>query len=73
MGRGVGTALIWVGVGLVVVGLIARAGRTVVVRRTCPATSASSRTRRGFFVPITSMLVVSVVATLLVNLVQRLR
>ncbi len=72
MGRGVGTALIWVGVGLVVVGLIARAGGLSWFGNLPGDIRIESNTTR-VFVPITSMLVVSVVATLLVNLVQRLR
>jgi len=72
MDRGIGLVLVWVGVGLVVLGVAVRAGALSWFGRLPGDIRVESGGTR-VFIPITSMLLVSVVATLLVNLFQRLR
>ncbi len=67
----VGNALIGAGVGLVVIGFLVRIGLFSWFGR-LPGDIRAEGERGGFFFPITSSIVISVVATVLLNLALRL-
>ena len=66
-----GNVLIAVGIGVVVVGVMVRFGWFSWFGH-LPGDIRSDGERGGFFFPITSSIVISVVATLILNLVARL-
>lgn len=70
MGRSIGPLLVVVGLGLVVVGLLAWSGALGWFGR-LPGDLRVEGQRSRLVVPITSMLLVSVVLTVVVNLVLR--
>ncbi len=66
-----GTVIIWAGVALVAVGVLVRLGLFSWFGR-LPGDIRVEGERGGFFAPITSMVLLSVVGSLLLNLVLRL-
>jgi hypothetical protein len=71
MERGTGTVIIAVGLGLVVIGLLVRAGGLSWFGR-LPGDLRLGSDGVRVFVPITSMIVVSVVLTIVINVIVRL-
>jgi hypothetical protein len=67
----VGDALIWLGVGLVVVGVLVRFGLFAWFGH-LPGDIRPAGKGGGFYFPVTSSLVVSLAATVIINLVFRI-
>lgn len=66
-----GNVLIWLGIGAIVVGIMVRLGWFSWFG-SLPGDIRSESPRGGFFFPITSSLLVSVIATIVINLVVRI-
>ncbi|HUO45717.1 MAG TPA: DUF2905 domain-containing protein [Acidimicrobiia bacterium] len=66
-----GTLIIWLGIGLVLIGILVRLGLFSWFGN-LPGDIRAEGERGGFYFPITSSIVVSVVATILINLALRL-
>lgn len=72
MERGIGTVIVLVGIGVVVLGVLVWSGALSWFGR-LPGDIRIEGDDSRVFVPITSMVIVSVVLTVLVNLIGRLR
>lgn len=67
----IGNALIWLGVALVVVGVLARFGLFGWFGK-LPGDIRIEGERTSFYAPITSMLLISIVGSVILNLILRL-